>query len=443
MMAKRKSDRAMAAPAGAARGAPYGSARSIAAAVLSAAILASCTTSQRARLAAFDYVAAHEKANPGSQSIRFEDLSPDEPLMKKVFLSGSYRELGREIGRVARGTPIKPSTIANGDRALNDGIRALYARIYPQHLEIAAGVAEALGLDPDDVDLRSMERRFFIELGWLGFDYQRWTESGYPVVGAGCSIAAVDTANGELVGRNFDWRYAPGFVVDARLEGSYRSIGNTIIAPQHWVMDGLNERGLFIGVMTVSAREWMKAGFKPYPAEPAVNAHHMMRIVLDRCATVDEAIALVSSFRVWFSDEWLHFLVADAAGNKAVFEFDERGRLATVKPGPGEAFLLSTNTALSGDPLRPYWDCPRYAAGQASLRSALPADMGELRAFMLRLSPNPSNADLYRGWGEKNKAKALARGQTRWESFYDLSRLRMELFPSGESLMKGYSFGFD
>ena len=60
-----------------------------------------------------------------------------------------------------------------------------------------------------------------------------------------------------------------------------------------------------------------------YPEEPAIQVIHMVRIALETCATVEEAVALFQSVRIWFPVEVNHILLADKMGNSAVIEFDE------------------------------------------------------------------------------------------------------------------------
>ena len=56
----------------------------------------------------------------------------------------------------------------------------------------------------------------------------------------------------------------------------------------------------------------------PYPDFPVINEHHMFRVALETCATVDEVIALYQSVRPWCADDADHLMVTDARGNSAV-----------------------------------------------------------------------------------------------------------------------------
>jgi hypothetical protein len=187
--------------------------------------------------------------------------------------------------------------------------------------------------------------------------------------------------------------------------------------------------------MTVEDADFLPRYHQAYPDEPAINAHHMMRIVLDTCSTVDEAIRLVSGFRCWFPSEWLHFMVSDASGGKAVFEFDAQGRLLTVRPEPGKGYLLSTNSYMTADRSRPGFDPfdTRFGRGTKMLDGASLASVDDLRAIIMRLAGSPSNPEL-------PPAVKLARNQTRWQDFYDLDRRTLRLYVSGTGLRVPYDF---
>lgn len=160
--------------------------------------------------------------------------------------------------------------------------------------------------------------------------YELRYESPYNVVGpvtsvppAGSSQAerlfactcfsASDASGSRVMGRNFDWLAHPILVLITRPAGGYASISvvdlsyvvDLVDAPR-WPFDGMNERGLAAGMMLVEeARSACELGM------PSVSSFGIIRVILDKAATVDEAVALMDKYFVTFGDRPLHYFLAD------------------------------------------------------------------------------------------------------------------------------------
>jgi predicted choloylglycine hydrolase len=345
----------------------------------------------------------------GHRIFTYEPIN-DRVLTRKVTVDSDFFALGYQTGLMAREIGISPDRRTDANRALNERIAAMYREIYPQHLDKVRGVASAFGLTLDDLDLRHLERTFYVDLFWVLFNYEQFRSTGFESLNTGqCSILSSRTRGGaSLVGRNFDYGYnVPRFFMLSNLSGVYRTIGNTGWAWHHWIMDGINEKGLFIGVATnEDPSQYARLGYQPYPDSPAVNAHHMMSIVLDTCASVDEALALIGRMRIWFSDEFLHFMIADASGASAVAEFDENGRLVPFRSV--KAYQVVTNTALQIGPENVGARCWRYARADATLASTDINSLGDLLAV--------------------NRSISVSGGaKTIWISMADLGRREMDV----------------
>ena len=118
---------------------------------------------------------------------------------------------------------------------------------------------------------------------------------------------------------------------------------------------------------------------EPYLGVPAVFAGHMARIVLDTCGTVDEAIAKIGSVRIWFPNEGIHWLIADASGRSVIVEFDHTKNMVVFnKSGPYE---LITNTALQHGEEYVVQNCWRYSGLKPMLETGI-SDMTEMRELM-------------------------------------------------------------
>lgn len=160
------------------------------------------------------------------------------------------------------------------------------------------------------------------------------------VTGDGCTAFVVKNTNGQILyGRNFDFLYAPSLQVYTMPENGYASVSTvnlsfagygednlpdgslfdrflTLAAP-FLPFDGMNEKGLAIALLAVPQAE------APYdPNRVTLNTTTAIRLVLDKAATVDEAITLLRQYNLYFSGGIdCHYLIADASGRSALVEY--------------------------------------------------------------------------------------------------------------------------
>jgi len=144
-------------------------------------------------------------------------------------------------------------------------------------------------------------------------------------------------------------------------------------------MDGINEKGLCTSILALPKQ----AAYQD-TGKHKVGTSAIMRLWLDRCATVAEALELLSTLDICHDQavgSGYHYLVADASGDCAVVEFDKDGSWETmiVRKGENARHLLVTNHLLSekyyttepdpavGNPHSKSWW--RYATAGAFLES--------------------------------------------------------------------------
>ena len=161
--------------------------------------------------------------------------------------------------------------------------------------------------------------------------------------GFACTSFQAKNSDGEgyLFGRNYDFFKNPTLVLRSTPKDGYASLSTCdlshlgykpdklpasltskalCLAAVYAPMDGMNEKGLCISIMALPKQAaWQDTG------KPVVGTSILMRLILDRCATVDEALELVRSVDVRHDQKaggGYHYLVADASGNCAAIEFD-------------------------------------------------------------------------------------------------------------------------
>lgn len=179
----------------------------------------------------------------------------------------------------------------------------------------------------------------------------------------GCSTFQAQTNEGDYIfGRNYDLDYVPSMIVRTNGDNGYASISvsnisvlgydenkqptnfmNSILtlAAPYVVMDGLNEMGVSIAVLLIKDTPTNQESDKIDLTTTA-----MIRLILDKAASVDEAIALFENTDMHASaGASYHFQVADANGNSAVIEYIG-DKLNVIRKANGEHQAL-TNFLIS------------------------------------------------------------------------------------------------
>ncbi len=238
--------------------------------------------------------------------------------MHQIELRGSYFEMGRQQGLLLRGWQVPALEPQMARFALR--CREELAEHAPELLEELHGLAEAAGLDPEALIDFSLTCPF--------------DDSELP--DAGCTVLAVlperAADNRTIVGRNYDYFYDSSqegaTIYRTYPEGRYASLGNCDI----WVgrEDGLNEAGLFVA----------QAAFFTRGLQPGLAFWFIVRLLLDRCATVDEGLDLI--LRLPHAASWT-YLLADRSGNAAAVEPTVKGIEVRY---PVDGLLVMTNHAV-------------------------------------------------------------------------------------------------
>jgi hypothetical protein len=91
------------------------------------------------------------------------------------------------------------------------------------------------------------------------------------------------------------------------------------LAGPYLPFDGMNERGVAVALLAVPHAEPPKR-----EGQVTLNTTTAIRLILDHAANVEEAIALLQGYNLYFSGGVeCHYLISDAQGNSAIVEFLE------------------------------------------------------------------------------------------------------------------------
>jgi hypothetical protein len=203
----------------------------------------------------------------------------------------------------------------------------------------------------------------------------------------GCSLfAAVAGPESRIFGRNFDWEFSPALLLFNRPPDGYASVSMVDIAylgfageastgltreplagligllnAHRLPFDGMNEAGLVVGMAAVP-----ETSISPDPAKETVDSLGIIRLMLDRAATVEQAVDVMQDFNVDFEGQVpLHYLLADASGDAALVEY-HAGQMRVLRTETGwhhaTNFLVSAAVTAGGR-------CHRYDTITAELES--------------------------------------------------------------------------
>lgn len=170
----------------------------------------------------------------------------------------------------------------------------------------------------------------------------------------GCSTISVKSENGDfLFGRNFDWNSCNAMVVAAYPENGYASISTVnmdfvsqgagggitgmalqmdqvkVLAALYAPLDGMNEKGFAVSVNMIQDG----ADISQDSDRPDITTTTAIRLLLDKAADVDEALALLEQYDMHASmGMMVHFALADNSGRSVAVEYIGNEMVVTETP---------------------------------------------------------------------------------------------------------------
>ena len=226
---------------------------------------------------------------------------------------------------------------ANSIEKLEDGLYAMeFAGDYGFDDFLAQGGAKSDGEVADYL------------VSFLSHGFYKNKSSAQPG-GFGCSTIFTQDANGDYYfGRNYDWAQCRAMIVHTKPQNGYASISTCCldflgfgadyapdgsmmeriqsIAAVYVPLDGMNDQGLMVADLTAGDDEQTHQ----QTGKCSLTTTTAIRLLLDRAATVDEAIALLKQYDMHSSIGISHHLsIADAAGKSVVVEYVNGEMLVT------------------------------------------------------------------------------------------------------------------
>lgn len=188
-------------------------------------------------------------------------------------------------------------------------------------------------------------------VGFLGKNLLSGMDFGFSGNVFGCSTVAVKASGGgALFGRNFDWNHCEAMVVLSHPENGYASVSTVnmdfisqgglagkamkkdeikTLAALYAPLDGMNEKGLAVSVNMIQD----SASIEQDTEKPDITTTTAIRLLLDRAATVEEALKLLEEYDMHASmGMMVHFALADTAGRSVAVEYVDNEMVVTETP---------------------------------------------------------------------------------------------------------------
>ena len=292
---------------------------------------------------------------------------PNDSLeVRHLVLRGTNEQIGRALAEIAKER--YQARLEARDPLQVRAMRKFLERNDPVLLDRMRGVAAAYGKSVDDD----------------GWDF---TTLGFTDLKAGCSIAHLppsSTANGKsVVSRDYDFTTGalsfgflpPGmlhptarpYLLELHPDKGYASIAMVAYDLLSGVLDGMNSEGLTV-TLAMDAQLFEASTEPTRSAAIGLGELQTLRLLLDTCATVEEAKQTLMATKQYYQYVPVHYLIADRYGNAFVWEYSESHNKEYVIENPGQP-LIMTNFTLhkqledgkppSADKARP--TCKRYA----------------------------------------------------------------------------------
>lgn len=242
--------------------------------------------------------------------------------VRHIILKGSNEEIGYALGKIAQKE--YQVELVRYDSPIYAVARREYMRLnYPIMRERMKGVARAYGLDPDKTDYDTSSLYFGM---------------GGPQCSAIFFPAAVSADGTNFYVSNRDYYLASAsevmgeerktgegdmlnrlFVIELYPDEGYSSIGIGSLDLLNMHIDGINSAGLSVASLEDDTYG-MERTVKDLTRQSGLHQYQLSRLILDTCATVEEAKEVILNNKMTMVGMPAHFIVMDSAGRSFIFE---------------------------------------------------------------------------------------------------------------------------
>lgn len=241
-----------------------------------------------------------------------------------------------------------------------------------------------------------------------------------------CAAFTAACDNGDrLFGRNFDYPETDTLVFYTAPKNGYASYAVTdlrffdigqdrafaadsltakaiMLAAPYASMDGINEKGVGVSILELETDELHQDNGKP-----DLLVFSAIRGILDKCASIDEALELLSQYDLHtMLDNSYHLFITDKSGRSVIVEWSGNETLLTEDDAVTNDIMSPEHAAYNPD-----WKCRRYDAIK-----------GELEAHQSVFAEGDAMLVLKAASDDPQKSRG-----TQWSCIYDLDAFTLDI----------------
>ncbi len=282
---------------------------------------------------------------------------------RHIIVEGSSEEIGFDLATIAK-VEYGCKLGVYDDPVYAQARKQYMASNWPQMAARSKGVLRAYGLSAEDV----VHDATALPYDW--YDSVRGAELGANTCSAAVLPIEKSKDGGVFVSRNFDlmamvlWSelfgkqppacanncWARGVVIEARPNDGYQTLligGQELLYPY---IDGINEKGLYISLFHDPWGVGDEGGAASGLSISGVSMVQLVGLLLENCATVEEAKLKILNNRVMHAVMCAHMIIADATGNATIFEIDKHSQSYVFTDRDANEPLFITNHPVSKYP---------------------------------------------------------------------------------------------
>ena len=283
--------------------------------------------------------------------------------VRHLTVRGTNFQIGRKLGEMAVGRYGRSLAYYAANPTYARARRAYLQRNYPIHWERVRGVAAAFGLDPED-DCHDLTNLMY------NVDVP---SRATPMQAPGCSVVyyppSTTATGGGYLSRNYDFsigtmadliqiplppdvkQQMPPVMGEPYImewypkDGGHASLAIHAFDTLSGTLDGINGAGLVVSILAdEEALAELGPNIEMHIGPPQVIGLHelqVMRLLLDTCATADEAKEALLTIKQYYNFVPCHYIVADRTGNSFIYENSTGRNVQHVIEGAGQPQVVT------------------------------------------------------------------------------------------------------
>ncbi len=265
--------------------------------------------------------------------------------VRHLVLKGSNEEIGQALATIAK-ERYRLRPMPSGDRFRTRVEREYIKGRYPILFERMRGIATAFGrqIEDDAWDFSDLMYTFNLRPGCSVIYYP----PGMTADGNGVVSRNYEYSTGTMLGawpaRGKLADTARPYLIELHPDRGYASLALCSYDLLSGVLDGVNSEGLTV-TMLADDELYDKFGMEPADNGVGLGVQQTLRLLLDTCATVEEAKEALLLTKQYYEFIPVHYLIADRHGKSFVWEYSQFHNREYIIENPNEP-LITTNFSL-------------------------------------------------------------------------------------------------